>query len=134
MSLQNLIFVPAHAQDSAAPAAAPSAATTATTATPTDAGSQPKGPSMFEQMVPMIFVVVVFYLLVIRPQGKKQKEHAKFITELKKGDNVVTNGGILGKVNGITEKFVTLEVSDGVSIRILKSQIATTLNEGATNA
>lgn len=92
------------------------------------------GPSMFEQLIPLLPIIAIFYFLVIRPQYKRQKEHQNFLTNIKRGDAVVTAGGIYGKIEGINEKFVTLEVSDGVNIRILKSQIASTVNEGATNA
>ena len=92
------------------------------------------GPGMLEQMVPFIAIFAIFYFLIIRPQGRRQKEHQQFITKMKRGDSVITSGGIFGRVEGITDKFVTLEISDGVTIRILKSQITSTLNDGAANA
>lgn len=82
-------------------------------------------PSAFEMFVPFIFIFVIFYFLIIRPQAKRQKEHQKFLSEVKRGDEVVTASGILGRVEGITEQFVTLEVADGVKIKMLRSQIAT---------
>lgn len=91
------------------------------------------GPGMLEQMIPFIAIFAIFYFLIIRPQSKRQKDHQNFINTMKRGDSVITTGGILGTVEGITEKFVTLEISDGVKIRILKSQIASTVNEGAAN-
>lgn len=84
----------------------------------------PKGPSTFEQFLPFILVFAVFYFFIIRPQTKRAKTHSQFLGGLKRGDEVITNGGILGRIEGITEKFVTLEVSDGVRLRILKNQIA----------
>jgi preprotein translocase subunit YajC len=93
-----------------------------------------QGPSMIEQLVPFIAIFAIFYFLIIRPQSKKQKDHVGFISGLKRGDNVITTGGIFGTVEGITDKFITLEVSEGVRIRILKTQIASTVNEGAANA
>jgi len=92
------------------------------------------GPSIIEQLVPFIAIFGIFYFLIIRPQTKKQKDHVSFVSALKRGDNVITNGGIFGTVEGITDKFVTLEVCEGVRIRILKSQIASSVNEGAANA
>ncbi|ASD63519.1 preprotein translocase YajC subunit [Bdellovibrio bacteriovorus HD100] len=82
-------------------------------------------PSAFEMFVPFIFIFVIFYFLIIRPQSKRQKEHQKFLTEIKRGDEVVTSSGILGRVEGITEQFVTLEIADGVKVKMLRSQIAT---------
>lgn len=92
------------------------------------------GPNILEQLVPFIAIFAIFYFLIIRPQAKRQKTHQSFLANMKRGDSVITTGGIFGKVEGITEKFVTLEVSEGVEIRILKSQIASSVNEGATNA
>lgn len=94
----------------------------------------PKSPNIFEQVIPFVAIFAIFYFFIIRPQSKRQKDHQNFVTTLKRGDSVITSGGIYGKVEGVTEKFVTLEVSDGVNIRILKSQISSTVNEGAANA
>jgi preprotein translocase subunit YajC len=93
-----------------------------------------QGPSIIEQLVPFLAIFAIFYFLIVRPQAKRQKDHVGFLANLKRGDSVITSGGIFGTVSGITEKFVTLEVADGVNIRILKTQIASTVNEGAANA
>ncbi|QDK47442.1 preprotein translocase subunit YajC [Bdellovibrio sp. ZAP7] len=76
--------------------------------------------------VPFIFIFVIFYFLIIRPQSKRQKEHQKFLTELKRGDEVITSSGILGRLEGITDQFVTVEIADGVKVKMLRTQIATT--------
>lgn len=81
-------------------------------------------PSMLMSLVPFVFIFAVMYFLVIRPQGKKQREHLKFVSELKRGEEVLTTSGILGRIEGITDQFVTLEVSDGVRIKFLRTQIA----------
>lgn len=81
-------------------------------------------PSVLEMFLPFIFIFGIFYLFVIRPQGKKMKDHEKFVSELKRGDAIVTNSGILGTIDGMTDQFVTLEVSDGVKIKMLRKQIA----------
>lgn len=89
-------------------------------------------PGFFEMMVPFIFIFVVFYFLIIRPQGKKQKEHQSFLTALKRGDEVLTASGILGRIDGLTDTYVTLEIADGVKIKMLRTQVAAsskTLNE-----
>lgn len=83
-------------------------------------GSQP---STMEMFLPFIFIFVIFYFLIIRPQAKRQKDHQKFVTELKRGDAVITTSGILGTIEGITDTFVTLEIADGVRVKILRSQI-----------
>lgn len=82
-------------------------------------------PSAFEMFVPFIFIFVIFYFLIIRPQSKRQKEHQKFLADVKRGDEVVTSSGILGRIEGITDQFVTLEIADGVRVKMLRSQIAT---------
>ncbi|MBX2986680.1 MAG: preprotein translocase subunit YajC [Bdellovibrionaceae bacterium] len=75
-------------------------------------------------MVPFLFILAVMYFLVLRPQSKRQKDHQKFVAELKRGDDVITASGILGRVEGLTEQFVTLEIADGVRVKMLRSQIA----------
>ena len=73
--------------------------------------------------IPLIMIFGVFYFLILRPQQKRQKEQQRFITELKRGDMVVTQAGIIGTIKTVGDKFVTLEVDQGVSLKILKSQI-----------
>lgn len=101
MSLSLLFSIPAWAQATAA-----------------------KGPSAIEQFLPFIAIFVIFYFFMIRPQSKRHKEHVGFLDTMKRGDEVITNSGIYGTIEGITERFVTLEVADEVRIRILKNQIA----------
>ena len=78
----------------------------------------------FGPMVPLLLIFGVFYFLVLRPQQKKQKVHEVFLKELKKGDMVVTNSGIIGTVKTLSDRFVTIEVDDGVCLKILRSAIA----------
>lgn len=80
-------------------------------------------PSAIEMFLPFIFIFAIFYFLIIRPQAKRQKDHQKFVSELKRGDTVVTTSGIFGRIEGINEGFVTLEIADGVRIKMLRSQI-----------
>ncbi len=87
------------------------------------AAGAPK-PSMLEQFMPFIFIFVIFYFFLIRPQQRKAKTHQDFVTNLKRGDSVLTTGGILGTIEGLTEQFVTLQVSTGVKLRVLRAQIA----------
>ncbi len=88
-----------------------------------DAGAA-AGPNPLEQLVPFVFVIVIFYFLLIRPQAKKQRTHQTFLQAMQRGDQVLTTGGILGTIEGLTEQFVTLEIASGVRVRILRSQIA----------
>lgn len=85
----------------------------------------PQQPGTFEAVVlPMLFVFGVMYFFMLRPQAKRQKEHQKLLSGLKRGDEVITSSGILGKIDGLTDSFVTLEVAPGVKIRVLRTQIA----------
>ncbi len=82
-----------------------------------------KKPSMLESLFPFVIIFGIFYFLIIRPQAKQRKEHAKLLTQLKKGDQVITSSGIYGTIDGLTEKFVTLEVDQNVKLKILRSQV-----------
>lgn len=74
--------------------------------------------------IPMLLLMfVVFYFILIRPQQKRAKEHSNMINSLKKGDEVVTRGGVIGRVSGVADNVVTLEVQEKVRIRVLKSYI-----------
>jgi preprotein translocase subunit YajC len=74
--------------------------------------------------IPMIMIFVVFYFMLIRPQQKKQRELQDWLKSLKKGDEVVTTGGIIGKISGITDTVVTLEVQEKVRMKFLRSHIS----------
>lgn len=88
------------------------------------AAAAPSQPGPVEMFMPFIFIFVIFYFLIIRPQSKRAKAHQSFVSGLKRGDKVVTASGILGTVEGITDHVVTLEIADGVSIKILRSQVS----------
>ncbi|MBK9294467.1 MAG: preprotein translocase subunit YajC [Oligoflexia bacterium] len=75
-------------------------------------------------LFPLVVIMVVFYFLVARPQQKKLKEQQNFLANLKRGDSVLTTSGIFGEVVGITDLFITLQISENTKIKILKSQIA----------
>jgi len=86
-----------------------------------DGASSPGG---FASFLPLILIFVIFYFLLIRPQQKKVKEQQAFIAALKKGDTVVTNGGIYGEITGLTDTVATLEIADGVKIKLSRANIA----------
>lgn len=73
--------------------------------------------------LPLILIVVVFYFFMIRPQVKRQKELRNFRESLQKGDNVVTTGGIYGKITDIKDKVVLLQVDEGVKLRVDKAAV-----------
>jgi preprotein translocase subunit YajC len=71
----------------------------------------------------MLAMVAVFYFMLIKPQNKKQREHQEWLKSLKKGDEVVTTGGVIGKISGLTDNTVTLEVQEKVRLKVLRSHI-----------
>lgn len=85
---------------------------------------QPTGPSVLEQLLPLVAVFAIFYFLILRPQSKKLKQHESFLKELKRGDAVITNSGMFGTIDGITEQFITLEIAQGVKVKMLRKQVA----------
>jgi len=89
------------------------------------ANAAPKQPSTFESLViPMLAFFLIFYFLVLRPQASKAKEVQSFLTSLKKGDEVLTMGGILGTIVGISDRFIDLKISEGSKIKVLKSSLS----------
>jgi preprotein translocase subunit YajC len=84
----------------------------------------------FEQFLPLIIIFVLFWFMLIRPQMKRAKEQKKMLTELQKGDEVITNSGQVGKVAKIGEQYVSLEIADGVITHVQKQSIQTLLPKG----
>jgi len=81
-------------------------------------------------MLPLVLMFVVLYFVMIRPQMKKAKEHKNMVEALAKGDEVVTAGGLLGKVTKLTEGFLTVEVSTGVEVQLQRSAVVQVLPKG----
>ncbi|MBW2173460.1 MAG: preprotein translocase subunit YajC [Deltaproteobacteria bacterium] len=75
-------------------------------------------------MVPLILMFAIFYFLLIRPQQKKQKAHRQLLGDLKKGDRVITSGGLYGRITGLTDTVVTLEISEKVRVKVGRGNIA----------
>ncbi|MGB5260327.1 MAG: preprotein translocase subunit YajC [Gammaproteobacteria bacterium] len=80
--------------------------------------------------LPLIVIFVVFYFLLIRPQSKKAKEHREMVAALAKGDEVVTNGGLLGKISKVGENFLELEVAEGMTLKIQRQAVANLMPKG----
>ena len=76
------------------------------------------------QIMPLMLIFLVFYFLIIRPQQNKIKEHNAMVNSVKKGDEVVTQGGLIGKISKVSEHEVTIDFSDNVSINAIKSTLA----------
>ena len=89
--------------------------------------------SGFAQFIPLILIFVIFYFFLIRPQQKKVKEHKLMVSALKRGDEVVTSGGIIGKVERILgDDKVDLSISENVTIQVVQSTIQSLLNKSDT--
>jgi preprotein translocase subunit YajC len=87
-------------------------------------------PNAFLQLLPLVLIFVVFYFLLIRPQAKRAKEHKAMVSALAVGDEVVMNGGMLGKVTEAGDQFLTVEVAEGVRVKIQRHTVASVLPKG----
>ena len=87
-------------------------------------------PNALLQMLPLLLIFVVFYFLLIRPQAKRAKEHKAMVAALGVGDEVVTAGGILAKVIETGEQFLTVEIADGVQVKVQRHTVTTVLPKG----
>ena len=84
-----------------------------------------------ESLIPLILIFGIMYFLLIRPQQKKLKDHQAMVAALRRGDQIVTQGGVIGKVTKVkdTESEVEVEISKGVTVRVVRSTIATVMNK-----
>jgi len=108
-TLTSLIIADAHAAD------------------PAPAGPQAGG---LAQFLPLIIIFVIFYFLLIRPQTKRAKEHREMVAKLAKGDEVVTSGGMLGRITDLAESSVTVEIASGVAVQMQRHAVTQVLPKG----
>jgi preprotein translocase subunit YajC len=87
-------------------------------------------PNAFVQLLPLVLIFVVFYFLLIRPQAKRAKEHKAMVAALGVGDEVVTSGGMLGKVTETAEQFLTVEIAEGVRVKVQRHTVSSVLPKG----
>lgn len=113
MNLLDLLIPAAYAQTAGAPA--------------------PQGGGLGMMLMPLILIAVMYFLM-IRPQMKRAKEHRAMLEALNKGDEVLTNGGLAGVVTDIGENFVTVEIAEGVRVRVQKSAVGNVLPKGSLKA
>lgn len=90
----------------------------------------PEGPSAMIQLIFFGGFILIFYFLMWRPQSKRAKEHKNLVSSLSKGDEVITNGGIAGKITKVSEDFITIEVSENTELKIQKVAISSALPKG----
>lgn len=91
---------------------------------PGGAGGEGSQGGIFGMLIPIALMILIFYFFIIRPQSKRQQDHNKMLSDLKRGDEVVTTGGIIGRIHAVTDAIITLEVAQNTRIRVLKGQIA----------
>lgn len=92
--------------------------------------TQTMGAAGFEGLLFPVALIIIFYFLLIRPQQKRSKEHKALVAGSKKGDEIVTNGGLLGKITEVGDHFVTLEISPNMSVQVMKSSISSVMPKG----
>ena len=83
------------------------------------------------QMVPLVVIFIIFYFLLLRPQIKRAKEHKKMTSELSKNDEVITTGGIAGKVTKLDDSFATVKIAEGVEVQVQRTAIGSLLPKGS---
>ncbi len=84
--------------------------------------------------LPLVVIFVIFYFLLIRPQSKRAKEHRSMVAAIAKGDEVVTSGGILGRVTEVAEQYLTVEIADGVAVKLERATVAKVLPKGTVKS
>jgi preprotein translocase subunit YajC len=88
------------------------------------------GAAAFAQFLPIVLIFVIFYFLLIRPQQKKMKDHRAMVDALRRGDQIVTSGGIVAKVSKVQDDgMVEVEIADGVKVKVVKHTITQVLNK-----
>ena len=95
------------------------------------AAAAPSGAAGLTSFIPLILVFVIMYFLMIRPQQKRMKEHRAMVEAVKKGDEIVTQGGLIGKVVAVKEGEVDVEIAPGVKVRVVRATIANVVNRTA---
>jgi preprotein translocase subunit YajC len=84
----------------------------------------------FTSLIPLVLIFVIFYFLLLRPQIRRAKEHKKMVGSLAKGDEIISNGGLLGRITKLDEQFVSVEIADGVIVRIQRSAVTSMVPKG----
>lgn len=98
------------------------------------AAAAPGGAAAFAQFVPLILVFLIMYFLILRPQQKKMAQHRAMVEALKKGDTVVTQGGLIGKVVAVRDDELEVEIAQGVRVRVVRATVSQVVNRTAPAA
>ncbi len=96
-----------------------------------DAAAPSGGPmSNIVNFAPLVILFVIFYFLLIRPQQKKAKEHKQMLSQVQKGDSIITNGGLYGRVVSVSEDSLTVEIADNVKVKVARDAVAVRKPQG----
>ena len=98
------------------------------------AAAAPSGLAAYSGMIPIVGMVVIFYFLIIRPQMKQQKDHKTRIASVKKGDTIITGGGLVGKVTKVDDQYAEVELAQGVRVKAVKATITDIIQPGGAPA
>jgi preprotein translocase subunit YajC len=90
-----------------------------------------QGAGGFSSLIPLILMFVIFYFLLIRPQQKKSKDHREMLSRLKKGDRIITSGGLHGRITAVSETTMTVEIADKVRVKIARSNVGQILQSSS---
>jgi len=93
------------------------------------AAAAPAGPSLITQLLFFLPLILIFYFLLIRPQQQRAKKHTEMIAAIKRGDTVVTSGGLIGKVNKVNDGEISLDLAENVRVRVIKAMIVEVRNK-----
>ena len=99
--------------------------------TPAFAQTSPLGGDTFGMLIPFVLIIVMMYFLILRPQQKRAKEHQELVKNLRRGDTVVTSGGLMGKVTKVVDdEQIEVEIADGVRVRQVRSMVSAVRAKG----
>jgi preprotein translocase subunit YajC len=96
-------------------------------------GAAPAGNALV-QFIPLTLIVVIFWFLLIRPQMKRNKQHREMVSSLSTNDEVITSGGILGKITNVGESFISVKLADGLEIKVQKHAVAQVVPKGTIDS
>lgn len=95
-----------------------------------DAGAPSAGGAIMQQVLLFVPLILIFYFLIIRPQSQQRKQHQAMIDAVRRGDTVVTSGGLIGKVTKVSDDELTVELADSVRVRVMRRMIADVRGKG----
>lgn len=93
------------------------------------AAPPPAGPSIMTQLLFFLPLILIFYFLLIRPQQQRAKKHAEMVANIKRGDTVITSGGLIGKVNKVNDAELSVDLAENVRVRIIKAMVIEVRNK-----